>query len=98
MHFQIFWDLKYLILTNISFKSIHFVLQPVWIPFGCISILHFSDFSDFSSFGYKFRGVPKLWMENFTFLVQTRPPVCACILLVFLLACGCSVFFNAGRS
>ena len=37
-------------------------------------------------------------MENFTFLVQTRPVVCAHALLVFLLACACSVFFNAGRS
>ena len=31
-------------------------------------------------------------MEDFTFLVQTRPA-----LLVFLLACACSVFLNAGR-
>ena len=37
-------------------------------------------------------------MEDFTFLVQTRPAVCACALLVFLLVCACSVFFNAGRS
>ena len=37
-------------------------------------------------------------MENFTFLVQSRPAVCARALLVFLLACACSVFFNAGRS
>ena len=37
-------------------------------------------------------------MENFTFLVQTRPAVCARALLLFLLACACSVFFNAGRS
>ena len=37
-------------------------------------------------------------MENFTFLGQTRPAVCARTLLVFLLACACSVFLNAGRS
>ena len=37
-------------------------------------------------------------MEDLTFLVRTRPPVCARALLVFLLACPCSVFLNAGRS
>ena len=37
-------------------------------------------------------------MANFTFLVLARPAVCARALLVFLLACPCSVFFNAGRS
>ena len=36
-------------------------------------------------------------MENFTFLVQTRLAVCARALLVFQLACACSVFFNVGR-
>ena len=36
-------------------------------------------------------------MGNFTFLVNRRPAVCARALLVFLLACACSVFFNAGR-
>ena len=36
-------------------------------------------------------------MENFIFLIQTRPAVCARALLLFLLACACSVFFNAGR-
>ena len=37
-------------------------------------------------------------MANFTFVVHTRPAVCARALLVFLLACACSVLFNAGRS
>ena len=37
-------------------------------------------------------------MANFTFSVLTRPPVCARALLLFLLACACSVFFQAGRS
>ena len=37
-------------------------------------------------------------MEDLTFQVQTRPTVCARALLVFLLACACSVFLNAGRS
>ena len=37
-------------------------------------------------------------MEDLTFLVQTTPPVFARALLVFLLACACSVFLNAGRS
>ena len=36
-------------------------------------------------------------IENFTFLVQTRRAMCARALLVLLLACACSVFFNAGR-
>ena len=36
-------------------------LKPVRIPFGCISILHFTDFSDFSSFGYKFMRIPNLY-------------------------------------
>ena len=36
-------------------------------------------------------------MEDLTFLVQTRPAVCACALLLCLLACACSVFLNAGR-
>ena len=35
--------------------------KPVRIQFGCISVLHFADFSDFSSFGYKFRGIPNLY-------------------------------------
>ena len=37
-------------------------------------------------------------MEDLTFLVRTRPVVCARALLVFLLACACSVFLSAGRS
>ena len=37
-------------------------------------------------------------MEDLIFLVPTRPAVCARALLVFLLACACSVFLNAGRS
>ena len=37
-------------------------------------------------------------MENFIFLVQTTPAVCVRALLVFLLACTCSVLFNAGQS
>ena len=36
-------------------------LKPVWISFGCISILHFTDFSVFSSFGYKFRKNPNFY-------------------------------------
>ena len=39
-----------------------------------------------------------LRMVNITFLVLTRPAVCARALLVILLACACSMFFNAGRS
>ena len=35
-------------------------------------------------------------MEDLTFLVRTRPAVCTRALLVFLLACACSLFFNAG--
>ena len=37
-------------------------------------------------------------MDDFTFIVRTRPAVCAGALLVFLLVCACSVFLNAGRS
>ena len=37
-------------------------------------------------------------MDVLTFLVRTRPAVCARALLVFLLACSCSVFLNAGQS
>ena len=37
-------------------------------------------------------------MEDLTFLVRTRPAVCARALLVFLLACACPAFLNAGRS
>ena len=37
-------------------------------------------------------------MKDLTFFVRTRPAVCARALLVFLLACACSVFVNAGRS
>ena len=37
-------------------------------------------------------------MEDLTFLVRTRPAVFARALLVFRLACACSVFLNAGRS
>ena len=37
-------------------------------------------------------------MEGLTFLVLTRPGVCARALLVFLVVCACSLFFNAGRS
>ena len=36
-------------------------LKLVLIPFGCISMLHFTEFTDFSSFGYKFRGIPNLY-------------------------------------
>ena len=36
-------------------------MKPVRIPFGCISILPFTDFSDFGSFGYKFTGIPNLY-------------------------------------
>ena len=37
-------------------------------------------------------------MPGSTFLVQTRPAVCARALLVFLVVCTCSLSFNAGRS
>ena len=37
-------------------------------------------------------------MENLTFLVKIKPVVRARALLVFLVACTCSLFFNAGRS
>ena len=37
-------------------------------------------------------------MEDLTFLVRNGLGVCARSLLVFLLACACSVFLNAGRS
>ena len=36
-------------------------------------------------------------MENSTFVIQTRPAVCVRALLLFLLACACSVLLNAGR-
>ena len=35
-------------------------------------------------------------MEDLTFLARTRPAVCARALLVFLVACVCSLFLNAG--
>ena len=35
-------------------------LKPVRIPFRCIPILHFTDFSDLRSLRYKFRGIPNL--------------------------------------
>ena len=37
-------------------------------------------------------------MEDFVFLVQTRPAVCVRALLVFLVVCACSWFLNAGQS
>ena len=37
-------------------------------------------------------------MEVLTFLVQTRPAVCVHALLLFLLACACAFFLNAGQS
>ena len=37
-------------------------------------------------------------MEDLTLLVQIRPAVCACALMVFLVPCACSQFFNAGQS
>ena len=37
-------------------------------------------------------------MEDLTLLVQIRPTVCVLALLVFLVACVYSVFFNAGQS
>ena len=37
-------------------------------------------------------------MEDLTLLVLTRPAVCGRALLVFLLACACSLFLNADRS
>ena len=73
--------------------------DPIWLH----SILHFTDFSDFSSFRVYIQANSEFIlfmshrMANFTFLVQTRPAACARALLVFLLACACSVFFNAGR-
>ena len=36
--------------------------------------------------------------EDLTFLVPTRPAVCVCALLVFLVVCACSLFFTAGQS
>ena len=36
-------------------------VKPVPIPFGCISILHFTDFSDLSSFGYKLKGITSVY-------------------------------------
>ena len=41
-------------------------VKPVQIPSGCISILHFTNFRDFSTFGYKFRGIPNLYYLEFT--------------------------------
>ena len=35
-------------------------------------------------------------MENLLFLAKIRPPVCARARLVFLVACVCTLFFNAG--
>ena len=73
-------------------------------PIRLHSILHFTDFSDFSSFRVQIQGNSEFIlfvshrMVNFTFLVPTRPAVCARALLVFLLACACSMFFTAGRS
>ena len=37
-------------------------------------------------------------MEDLTFLVPTRPAVCARALRVFLVVCVCFLFLNAGRS
>ena len=37
-------------------------------------------------------------MEDLTFLVEIRPAVYVRALLVFLVVCACSLFFNAGRS
>ena len=74
--------------------------DPIWLH----SIRHFTNFTDFSSFRVQIQGNSEFIlfishrMANFTFLVLTRPPVCARALLVFLLACVCPVFFHAGRS
>ena len=65
-------------------------MKQVRIPFGCIATLHFTDFSNFSSFGYKFRGIPKFIlfiihrMGNFNFglrpgLLYVHAPLsCSC--------------------
>ena len=37
-------------------------------------------------------------MVNLTFLVTIGHAVCLCALLPFLVACACSLFFNAARS
>ena len=74
-------------------------LKPVRIPIDC-SVLLLSDFSDFSDFGFEETSKIILFithrMEDSAFLVRTRPAVWARALLVFLLACACSVFLNAG--
>ena len=31
-------------------------MKPAWIPFGC-TVLYFSNFSNFSDFGYSTRGI-----------------------------------------
>ena len=71
-------------------------VKPVRILFGCT----LSDTSPISAIqgNSEFILFISLEVANFTFLVLTRPAVCACALLVFLLACACSVFCNAGRS
>ena len=77
-------------------------MKPVWIPSGC-SVPYISDFNNFSDFGYIFMENSEFRlsiihrMGNSSFLDQTRPPVCACALLVFLVVFVCSLFFHAGR-
>ena len=74
--------------------------DPIWLHL--YPTLH--RFQRFQQFQVSIQGTSELIlliihrMENFTFLVETRPAVCAGALLVFLLACACSVFCNAGRS
>ena len=64
----------------------------------------FERFSRFQRFWISFQQSSEIIlfinhrMEDLTFLVLTRPVVCARALLVLLLACACSVFLNAGRS
>ena len=37
-------------------------------------------------------------MGDLTFLGEIRPAMCECATFVFLVACTCSLFFNAGPS
>ena len=79
-------------------------MKPVRIPFGCIPS-YASPTSVISAVSEKNSKTNSEFilfvihkMEKLTYPVQTRPAVCVCALLGFLVACTCSLFFNASEN
>ena len=78
-------------------------MKTVRIPFGCILSHTSAIFAICAISGTvegEFEFLPSIIdrIKNWIFVVQSSPAVCAGTLLVFLVACVCSLFFNAGLS